>query len=155
MAFAPLGNKRHHHHHHLSLIYRGLFGAGSMTYRDSSVEQKNETTGIPQQRALDPCTSTLPRNMPALLYYRSWGPSGDKRRPAKSILLLPHGMREWNPRVICCHTRDLRSRDGAWRGLVRPRRAPPLAPTPGAHRTPGLPALSPSRTSSHATLIFR
>ena len=40
------------------------------------------------------------------------------------------------------------------RGLAWLRRAPPLAPTPGAHRTPGLPALSPSRTSSHATLLF-
>ena len=59
----------------------------------------------------------------------------------------------WNPRVICCRTRDFRSRDGACRGLARPRRMPPLAPTPGAHRSPGLPALSSSRTSSHATLF--
>ena len=57
----------------------------------------------------------------------------------------------WNPRAICCRTRDFRSRDGACRGLARRRQASPLAPTPGAHRTPGLPALSSSRTSSHAT----
>ena len=71
------------------------------------------------------------------------------------VALLPHGMQEWNPRVICCRTRDFRPRDGACRGFARPRRMPPLAPTPGAHRTPGLPALSSSRTSSHATLYLR
>ena len=65
--------------------------------------------------------------------------------------LLYHGMREWSPRGICGRTRDFRSRDGACRGLARRRQAPPLAPTPGAHRAPGLPALSSSCTSSHAT----
>ena len=68
--------------------------------------------------------------------------------------LLPHGMIEWNLRIICCRTRDFRSRYGACRGLPRHWQAPPLAHTPGAHRTPGLPALSPSRTSSHATFSF-
>ena len=57
----------------------------------------------------------------------------------------------WNPRDICCRTRDFRSRDGACRGLARRRQAPPLALTPGADRGPGLPALASSRTSSHAT----
>ena len=56
----------------------------------------------------------------------------------------------WTPRAICCRTRDFRSRDGACRGLARVRQAPPLAPTPGADRGPGLPALAPSPTSSHA-----
>ena len=65
--------------------------------------------------------------------------------------MLPHGMREWNPRVTCCRTGDFRSRDGACRGLARRRQAPPLALTPGADRGPGLPALASSRTSSHAT----
>jgi len=60
---------------------------------------------------------------------------------------------KWNLRVICCRTRDLRSRDGAWRGLARPRREPPLAPTPGAPRHPGLPTLSPSLPSWHPTLL--
>ena len=69
--------------------------------------------------------------------------------------LLYHGMREWNPRVICGRTRDFRSRDGACRGLARRRQAPPLAPTPGAHRAPGLPALSSSRTSSHTRFSVR
>ena len=32
------------------------------------------------------------------------------------------------------HTRDLPSRDGAWRGFAWPRLAPPSAPTPGAYR---------------------
>ena len=67
------------------------------------------------------------------------------------VALLHHGMREWNPRDICCRTRDFRSRDGACRGLARRRQAPPLALTPGADRGPGLPALASSRTSSHAT----
>ena len=57
----------------------------------------------------------------------------------------------WNPRAICCRTRDFRSRDGACRGLARCRQAPPLALTPGPDHGPGLPALAPSRTSSHAT----
>ena len=57
----------------------------------------------------------------------------------------------WNPRDICCRTRDFRSRDGVCRGLARRRQAPPLALTPGADRAPGLPALASSRTSSHAT----
>ena len=35
----------------------------------------------------------------------------------------------------------------------RHRQALTLAPTPCDHHTPGLPALSPSRTSSHATLF--
>ena len=61
----------------------------------------------------------------------------------------------WNPRDICCRTRDFRSRDGACRGLARRRQAPPLAPTPGADRGPGLPALASSRTSSHATFSVR
>ena len=78
-------------------------------------------------------------------------PSGPKVYP--KFALLPHGMQEWSPRVICGRTRDLRSRDGACRGLARRRQASPLAPTPGAHRTPGLPALPSSRTSSHATLF--
>ena len=43
----------------------------------------------------------------------------------------------------------------ACRGLARRRQAPPLAPTPGAHRAPGLPALSSSRTSSHARFSVR
>ena len=67
--------------------------------------------------------------------------------------LLYHGMREWSPRGVCGRTRDFRSRDGACRGLARRRQAPPLAPTPGAHHAPGLPALSSSRTSSHATFL--
>jgi hypothetical protein len=59
----------------------------------------------------------------------------------------------FSPNTVCGRTRDFRSRDGACRGLARPRQAPPLAPTPEAHRTPGLPALSPPRTSPHATLF--
>jgi hypothetical protein len=60
---------------------------------------------------------------------------------------------EWNPRVICCRTRDLRSRDGAG-----PRAASPSADVSTHSRGPpypGLPAFSPSRTSSHDTLFFR
>jgi hypothetical protein len=51
---------------------------------------------------------------------------------------------EWNPRVLCCRTRDLRSRDCAWRGLAASASAA-VSPHSQAHRTPGLPALSPSR----------
>jgi hypothetical protein len=61
----------------------------------------------------------------------------------------------WNPHVICGRTRDILSRDGAWRGLARPRRAPPLAPTPGAHRTTGLLALSSPRTSGMLRYFVR
>jgi hypothetical protein len=55
------------------------------------------------------------------------------------VALLPHGMREWSPRFICGRTRDFQSRDGACRGLARPRRVPPLALTPGPTVSPGCP----------------
>ena len=52
-----------------------------------------------------------------------------------SILFSPYRInkkgkhkRSVDSRAICCRTRDLRSRDGAWwRGLAWPRRAPPFA----------------------------
>ena len=71
--------------------------------------------------------------------------------PSMRVAVLPHGTQEGNPDCIPRNF-DLRYRNGACLGLARTRRASPLAPTPGAHHTPGLPALSPSRTSSHAPL---
>ena len=48
-----------------------------------------------------------------------------------------------------CVSTSFRSRDSAWRGLAWPRRAPPLAPRPGAQRTSGLPTLSRSLSLTH------